>query len=329
VPRYAAIDVGSNSIRSLVADVDRRGRPRVLASDRQVVRLGTGVFRDGRVSDAAMDLACRVLRRMADEFRDLRVTAVRAVATSAIRDAANQVDFVACASAVLGTPLEVISGLEEARLVERGVHARWPHPKERVLIVDVGGGSAQLLLAEKGHLVEAFSKPLGAVRLTETFLKHDPPTASELARLQRYVQQQLVEPAKRFGRARIRRVVATSSTAAAIVCAVNEVSRSKRDDADHMAATIRQVRALLGQISELDLEGRSQIVGIGPRRAEIVVAGVAVLHEILVRLKAPRFYYSAAGVRDGIIAELASQQEFEGMGPLYRMRFQSAKRRAD
>lgn len=255
-----------------------------------------------------MDLACRVLRRMADEFRELRVEAVRAVATSAVRDATNQVEFVARASAVMGVPLEVITGMEEARLVQLGVEDSWPHPTGRTLIVDVGGGSVQVIFGEKGHFAEAFSKPLGAVRLTEAFLKSDPPTAAEMTRMRHHIREELAGATRRLQRARPQRLIATSSTAAAVVCAVNDVRRSRRDDADRMPATTRQVATLLDRLGSVDLQGRSQITGIGPRRAEIVIAGTAVLHEVLVRSRLPRFHYSTAGVRDGLIAELMRGQ---------------------
>lgn len=306
MPRYAAIDVGSNSIRLLVAAVDGKGRFETLASDRQVVRLGTGVFRDGRITESAMDLACRVLERMTDEYRSHKVEAVRAVGTSALRDATNQVEFVARASAIMRTPLFVISGVEEARLVQRGVMARWPQLRKPVLIVDIGGGSAQLILSENGQLVDSFSKRLGAVRLTELYLKSDPPDPKEVARLQKHVRDRLAGPLERFGRGVVHRMIATSSTAAAVVCAVNEIKRSKRDEADTLAATSKQVRDLLDKVSSLDLEGRAALTGVGPRRAEIIVAGVAVLAEVMDVLGLPRLHYSIAGVRDGVVADLAA-----------------------
>ena len=307
MPRYAAIDVGSNSIRLLVAAVDSKGRFDTLASDRQVVRLGTGVFRDGKMSESSMDLACRVLERMTSEYRDFKVEAVRAVGTSALRDASNQVEFVARASAIMRTPLYVISGVEEARLVQRGVQARWPKLRKPVLIVDIGGGSAQLILSENGRLVDSFSKQLGAVRLTEVYLKSDPPDPREIARLQKHIRERLAGPLERFGHGQVHRMIATSSTAAAVVCAVNEIKRSKRDEADTLAASSKQVADLLQRVSSLDLEGRAAVTGVGPRRAEIIVAGVAVLSEIMDAIGLSRLHYSIAGVRDGVVADLAAE----------------------
>jgi len=306
--RYAAIDIGSNSIRMLAAEVDLHKPTLVLAEDRQVVRLGSGVFREGRLTEASMDLACQVLARMSAGYREHDVLAVRAVGTAALRDASNSAEFLQRAETSLGAPIEVISGLEEARLVQLGVQSRWPHPDKRLLIVDIGGGSAELILAEGGHFVEAVSKPLGAVRLTEMFLKSDPPDPREIGRMQRYIQERIAGPVARLADMDVDRMIATSSTAAATVCATSQIKRSRRDEADRVASTARQVRDLFRDVSTRNLAGRGNITGIGPRRAEIIVAGVAVLNEIMAGMRLPRMYYSAAGVRDGIIADLARRK---------------------
>jgi len=165
MPRYAAIDIGSNSIRMEAAEVVDGTSPRILASEREVTRLGESVFRTGRISQDAIALACAVLARMAAQYKALEAVGVRAVGTSGVRDARNQEEFIDRASRAIGAPIEVISGREEARLVQLGVDSRWPHPHQRVLIIDIGGGSAEIIASENGHMQEAISKQLGAVRL--------------------------------------------------------------------------------------------------------------------------------------------------------------------
>jgi len=137
------------------------------------------------------------------------------------------------------------------------------------------------------------------------FLKNDPADPRELLRMRKYIQERVAGPATRFGPVKIDRMIATSSTAAAVVCAANRVRRSRRDLADRLPATANQIRRLYGQVSAANLEGRRGITGIGPRRAEIIVAGTAVLHEIIEAFRLPRLYYSTAGVREGIVADLA------------------------
>lgn len=304
MPRYAAVDIGSNSVKMLAAETSPGTPMKILAAERQVTRLGGGVFQDGRIPTETIQLVCENLARMAQMYRKLEVIGVRAVATSAVRDASNQHEFVEQAAAALGEPVEIISGPEEARLIHLGVQARWPQPGKRVLIVDVGGGSAELILSKDGVLSEAFSKPLGAVRLTEVFLKSDPPSAVELNRMSESIEEKLAMPARQIGKGPFDRVIATSATAAAIVCAINRVARSRREDADRLKASTSKIRKFYKQVGQLDLGGRRKVQGIGPRRAELIVAGAAVFIKVLEQFQQPALHYSAAGVRDGIIADL-------------------------
>lgn len=307
MPRYAAVDIGSNSVRMLAAESGPGAAAKVLASEREVTRLGAGVFRDGRITAEAIQQVCESLARMAQTYRKLDVIGVRAVATSAVRDASNQYEFIERASSAAGTQVEVISGPEEARLIHLGVQASWPQTGKRALMVDLGGGSAELILSDNGVLTEAFSKPLGAVRLTEAFLRSDPPSPVELHQLNESIEEKLAAPLRRIGVGPFDRVIATSATAAAIVCAVNRVGRSRREEADRLKASAAQIRKFYRQVSELDLAGRRKIQGIGPRRAELIVAGAAVFLKVLDLFQQSALHYSAAGVRDGIIADLAAR----------------------
>ena len=154
MPRYAAIDIGSNSIRMEAAELVPGLPPRVLASDREVTRLGESVFRSGAVSEDALKATCAVLARMAVVYRKLDVVGVRAVATSAIRDTRNQREFLARAAEAAGAPVEIISGREEARLIHLGVESVWPQRDKRILVIDIGGGSAEIIAADRGHLLQ-------------------------------------------------------------------------------------------------------------------------------------------------------------------------------
>jgi exopolyphosphatase / guanosine-5'-triphosphate,3'-diphosphate pyrophosphatase len=284
------------------------GQPaRILASDREVTRLGESVFRNGFVSEEALKETCTVLARMADLYRKLDVVGVRAVATSAIRDTRNQAEFLARASEAAGTQAEIISGREEARLIHLGVQNSWPQTGKRTLVIDIGGGSAEMIAAEDGNLREAFSRPLGAVRLRENFLRNDPPSPRELHQMQEYIQEKLAPAVRRLEHQKFDRAIATSASAAAVAGAVARLPRSQREEIDRLRVTTAQIRKLYAKIAELNLAARRKITGIGPRRAEIIVPGVAVLLEFLTELHLPAVYYSRAGVRDGIIADLAAR----------------------
>jgi exopolyphosphatase / guanosine-5'-triphosphate,3'-diphosphate pyrophosphatase len=307
MPRYAAIDVGSNSIRMEAAEVVPGSAPRILASEREVTRLGQSVFQAGRISEEAIELTCSVLARMAAQYKALNVVGVRAVGTSGVRDARNQFEFIERASRAIDAPVEVISGREEARLIQLGVETRWPHPNQRVLIIDIGGGSAEIIASEDGRMRDAVSKALGAVRLYEMFFASDPPAGRELHNMHDYILERLAGVVHRFGVGHWDRIVATSGTASAVMCAIGGVPRAKRDRADRLRASTAEVRKLYNRLSKLSLAERRKVTGIGPRRAEIIVPGAAVLLNILEQFQARSVNYSAAGVRDGIIADLAAR----------------------
>jgi exopolyphosphatase/guanosine-5'-triphosphate,3'-diphosphate pyrophosphatase len=325
MPRYAAIDIGSNSLRMLAAETVPGQPMRTLAEDREVTRLGASVFRDGRISDEAANFVCTVLARMAAAYQKLDVVGVRAVATSAVRDASNQAEFIDRAQKALGTPIEIISGTEEARLIHLGVQTRWPHPGKRVLLIDVGGGSAEIIVGENGRMTEGVSRPLGAVRLTEVFLKHDPPTGRELLQLEKFIDDKLSVAINRIGRRPFDRAITTAATAAAIVSAVNRLPRARRDKADRLRASVTQLRRLYRELASRDVEGRRRLPGIGPRRAEIIVPGVAVILRALEALRVTAMFYSSAGLRDGIIADLAARGVGRDLARLSREQLQAVE----
>ena len=303
--RYGAVDIGSNSIRMQVAEASPGGPHHILAEDRQVTRLGEGVFRGGELTPEATAIVFQFLGRTAQEFANQQVAAVRAVATAAVRDAYNRDAFLEQAAQALGAPVEVISGQEEARLIHGGLQSRWPHPKQTILIIDIGGGSAELILSRNGEILEAYSQKIGAVRLTEVFLKHDPPTSLELRQLDEYVQEKLAPIRRQLDEQRPKRTIATSATAAAVACTIHRVPRPQRDLADRLRVPRAKLRDLFAELASKNLEQRRQLQGIGPRRAEVIVPGCAVLARVLEDFNLPSLFYSRAGVRDGIIADLA------------------------
>jgi exopolyphosphatase/guanosine-5'-triphosphate,3'-diphosphate pyrophosphatase len=307
MPRYAAVDIGSNSIRYMVADADASGRLTTVAEGRQVTRLGESVFRTGSVSRQAIDDVSGVLARMAAEWGPKEPLAVRAVATAAIRDSNNSEEFLDAATQAAGVQVEVISGQEEARLIHLGVEARWPHPEERILLIDIGGGSAEIIEANEGRMRVAFSRPLGAVRLQSVFLGSDPPPAGDLLRLREYIEEKLAAPVRRIQRGGFATAIGTSAAASAIVCAVNRIPRARRPEADRKQATQQQVRKLYERLASMSLAERQRVVGIGPRRAEIIVPGVAVLLRAMEAFEVQSLAYCTAGVRDGVIGDLAER----------------------
>src|SRR6267154_2497469 len=235
MPAFAAVDIGSNSVRLSIAEL-RRGRLIALHQDREVTRLGEGVFRDGNLDPQAMAQTLKVLRRFHRAVQSYAVERTRVVGTSALRDSNSARLFEEWVKTVTGWNLEIISGLEEGRLIHLGVVSNMRTPPPKLLLMDLGGGSCELTLSEKGHIKEIVTLPLGAVRLTQEFIQHDPPTKPELSRLEKFIAEEAARIPRRLVHANVRAAVATSGTAAALSAAARSLKFSKQQDVSLQAA---------------------------------------------------------------------------------------------
>lgn len=324
MPTFAAIDVGSNSCRLKIAKVVAH-RLKTLAEDREVTRLGASVFDAGLISPEAMASTLRALKRFQRAVQAHGADRIRVVATSAMRDARNAAAFQAWVQAETGWNLEVISGLEEGRLIHLGVTTGEPGAGGRVLLVDLGGGSCEITFSEHKRIRETLSLPLGAVRLTEDFLQADPAPPEELARMRRFIARELRRAHRRIHPDHVSLVIATSGTAAALAEACRAARngksvlgkvtarKAKSAAAQSLASTgladARAVRKLASRLAKMTLPERETVQGIGPRRAEIIVAGAEVYAELLESFGLPGFRYSPLGLRDGILAQLLAGQD--------------------
>ena len=306
----AAVDIGANSVRLKIARVVRK-RLQVLHEDREVVRLGESVFRTGALDPAAMEHTVRVLRRFQKAAQAHGATQVRVVATSALRDANNGSAFVHWVHAAIGWHVEVVSGVEEGRLIHLGVMANTRIGAGRLLLIDLGGGSCELIVSNKGQIEHLYSLPLGAVRLTREFLQHDPPTETELDQMRSYISEEVGRLRRELTAHKINLTVATSGTPAALseLWAAGQPSVVSTAPAVPRAGLLR----LTKKLSALNVEQRRALQGIGPRRAEIILAGAHVFAELFTELQLTSFRYLPFGLRDGILAQMAADEEDIGL----------------
>src|SRR5207237_5917339 len=211
MPTFAAVDIGSNSVRLKIARLQGH-RLRSIHEDREVTRLGEGVFRSGFLTPDSMAETVKVLRRFHRATQQVATDTVRVVATSALRDARNSQAFLELVRSATGWRVEIISGLEEARLIHLGLTSSTRVNSSPVLMIDLGGGSCELTISNKGHIRETVSLPLGAVRLTNDFMHHDPPRKSEMRQLRSFVKREVGRVAGKIAGAKHKIVIATSGT---------------------------------------------------------------------------------------------------------------------
>ena len=306
MPTFAAVDIGSNSVRLKIARL-QAGRLHPLHEDREVTRLGEGVFDTGYLTPESMAETMKVLRRFHRATQQVVTDSVRVVATSAMRDARNSQAFIEWVRSATGWRVEIISGVEEARLIHLGLVSSPRVDKFPTLMMDLGGGSCELTISQGGRIRDAVSLPLGAVRLTKEFLRHDPPRKGELTRLRGFITREVNKVVGRITAAKIRKVIATSGTAAALAAVSSHLGRGKNRQANVVARA--DMSRIAKRLARLPVAERRKIEGIGPRRAEIIVAGATVFHELLERLRLKGFRYSPLGLRDGILAQMAADYD--------------------
>ncbi len=306
MPTFAAVDIGSNSVRLKISRLTA-GRLHEIHEDREVTRLGESVFRDGFLSPEAIANTVKVLRRFHRDIQKAGTDAVRVVATSALRDARNSRAFLEWVRSSTGWKVEIISGLEEARLIHLGLVSTIRVNASPALMMDLGGGSCELTISVDGHIRDTVSLPLGAVRLTNEFLRHDPPRKPERRQLHGFISREIARIAGRIIRARPKVVIATSGTAESLAAVCHGLYKTKRPRTTVVSRA--QMRRIAKLLASLPLEERKKLSGVGPKRAEIIVAGAAVYTELLERCQLSGFRYSSLGLRDGLLAQMTAEYD--------------------
>ena len=302
--RIAAIDIGSNSIRQIVADVTPSGEIRVIDEMKAAPRLGAGLHHTGRLSDDAADAAIAVLSRMSDLATHLGVKRKRAVATSAVREAENGAEWLARVKAQTGINVVMLNGEEEARLSFRSAQAHFDIGSGRVVIVDIGGGSMELTLSAGGLVERLTSFPFGAIRLTEKYFAKGI-TPSAVRKLRRFVRKRLREDlsARDWRGARVIGSGGTFTNLGGMVLARQGMLTARTVHGTPVPRA--ELEHLVNSLAALSPAERQSVQGLNPGRSDIIVAGLAVVAEVMARLETRELTVSSYGIREGILLELA------------------------
>jgi exopolyphosphatase/guanosine-5'-triphosphate,3'-diphosphate pyrophosphatase len=293
VIRVGAVDMGTNSTRLLVADVDGADLAEVERLLR-ITRLGDRVDADGRLSDAGMERVHTVLEGYAARARELGAERVLATATSAVRDADNGSEFLADVRQQHGFETRLLSGREEAELTYRGVTSRLA-AGPGTLVCDIGGGSTELVLGGPAGVLDATSLDVGCVRMSERCLRSDPPTVAELAELREAVAALL----PRSITSRTSTLVGVAGTVTTLATIDLGLDREIPEEIDGHALAAATVEALLGQLAAVPLAERREVRGLMPERAPTIVAGAAIAAEVLRATGAGRMLVSERDILHG------------------------------
>ena len=310
--RVATVDVGTNSIRLLVAEARSDGSYRLLDDEKVVARLGRGMSRTRMLTEEAMLESAKVIARMKDIAEGYDVEVLRAVATCAVREARNRDEFIDLVRRDAGLDLEVISGDEEGRLAFLSVRRAFDIAERDVAIVDIGGGSTEIVLSASGVVEQIHSLSLGAVRLTETTRPEDLPPDLRLKRLRKLIKKELKG---RVGRSDLAPplVIGTGGTFTTLA-SVEMQRQSDSGNGDAIPPNIRgfavsrlDMRRLIENLNAMSPSSRAEVAGLSPDRADIIVAGLAIAEAVMKQLGANELQVHDRGIRDGLLLSLTSQ----------------------
>jgi exopolyphosphatase/guanosine-5'-triphosphate,3'-diphosphate pyrophosphatase len=311
VARFGAIDVGSNALRLRIIEADSPATVRELASERAPVRLGRDVFLDGRLAPAALSSACEALRRFRELLDLHKVERYRAVATSAVREAENGGLFVERARREAGIELEVIEGIEEARLVRLAIVGRLGLSNRRALLVDLGGGSLELSLVDRGQLRGSKSLPIGTVRLLEAFhgkeSKGGNRDGAELAR--EYVERQLREVFTEIERGSFDVCIGTGGNfeTLAQLCPARVSIPPGGAIPTSPSIDLSLVRTLLPELSSLSADERRGKWSLRPDRADVIVPAAEIVLGVAEAFGVERIIAPGIGLKEGVLDELVEK----------------------
>jgi exopolyphosphatase / guanosine-5'-triphosphate,3'-diphosphate pyrophosphatase len=326
----AAIDIGTNTFRLLIASVRYNRRKNIYSlnnifSERLITRLGAGISRNGLLSKEAINNSVKALVKFSNILSQYKVHKTSAVATSALREAKNSDDFLKKAKAKTGLNIKIISGKEEARKSASGMLIDISAP-DTALMADIGGGSTELIFSRHGKPSFVHSLDLGVVYLAGKYMRHDPPLKEDLIKMDRYISQEIgkiVKPYLKlitpYGRTAVRPYskpktvfIGTAGTVTTLAAVTKKLKIFEHKKIHNTRLTRRKVKNIFSAISGISSRERGKFIPFEPSRLDIIVPGTLILLKLMEIFNFKEITVSNYGLREGVLIELYKNSEKKG-----------------
>ena len=299
--RLAAIDIGTNTILMVIAEVEKDSSYKIISDSHEIARLGEGLGKTGRISDDAIERGKTILSKYSIVCNENQVDKINVVCTSALRDAENSANVIHAFKSVINAEFDIISGLEEAQMSYSGTAENY----SQTVVIDIGGGSTEFISGDKNQIINRKSLQIGAVRLTEKFFKAHPPLPYELQNSRDYIQEILGEIDVPVSD-NIYAVAGTPTTLAHIELGLKEYDFDKVHGYSLKLDTLDD---LLKKFISNDLNYIIDVLHVHPKRADVITMGTLILIESLKHLKSDRCTVSAKGLRFGLLHKMIADIE--------------------
>ncbi len=312
--KLAAIDIGSNSLKLVIVEAAASDSFTVILQDRERVRLGQDTLKNHFLSDAAINLSADAIGKFRSIAESRQVDSIIAVATASVREATNAADFVREIEKQTGVRVEVLSSIEEARLIGIAAAQFFGADDESLLNIDIGGGSTELSLMKNGEPHRLFSMKLGAVGLTEKFIFSNPPKAREIENLNIEILAALQKPLKKMKDAAWQISTGTSGTILNLTSLLNFQTAETLEAKPEIQ--FRKLVALNKMMARMTIEDRAKLPSISPQRAEVIVTGGLILEGVMRALKIEKLQPCGYALREGVIIDYLREIESESLPPV-------------
>ncbi len=296
--KIASIDIGSNTLRLLIAEKTRDGI-RAFSRDREIVRLGRSFYPNLLLASQAMEAAITVLSRFKIRTKQEGVRKIIAAGTGVLREAKNSSDFLERVKRETGVSVKILKGTEEARIMAKGVLSVFPSTFGRTVIFDVGGGSTEFVVVTDAQIGRRTSLPLGVVELTERFLMSDPPKKKEADSLKVHCQNILRKNLPKDDK--INCLIGTAGTITTLAAMVKKLSNYDPEKINETVLTKENLIELSKKILALSCHQRAELTGLETERADIIGAGILLVLEVMDYFSKESLLVSDAGLLEGLI----------------------------
>ena len=302
----ASIDIGTNTVRLLVLETKPDGGLREVAQVRAITRLGKGMDTEKKLLGDRVEETISVLTKFRNECCKFEPLTIRAVATSAVREASNQKDFVSRVKKEAGLEIEVVSWEEEADLMIKGVLWKLPNIEKDILVFDIGGGSTEFLLARDRKIISSFGTQLGTVRLTEKFISRHPVGLNEYKALETHFRRELKVVKEKLSDFPPEVLVGTAGTVTTLAAIDGDVYPYDPEAIHGRSLTFKRVEELLEDLKKKSLAERSAMRAIEKGREDLIIAGGALVLEAMRVFECNLLTVSEYGLREGLVLDTLS-----------------------
>jgi exopolyphosphatase/guanosine-5'-triphosphate,3'-diphosphate pyrophosphatase len=319
VKTLAAIDIGTNSMKLLVAAVEEDGALEVLSREKALVRLGSETLRSGKLSPEAIEAGASTVENFLRLSEAAGAEAVLAVATCAVREAANSEEFVHAVRRRTGIPLEVISGEEEARLIHLAARSEFPGRLDPIFLVDIGGGSTEFVISHGSRVLLTESLPLGVVRLADRYAREDPPSDRDLKAMKKAIRAAARKAVEAVRKTTFQTCVGSAGTIQSLSLVYEAAVRGHEPiPSGHRTLPRNGLKKVSRMLRKTTMREKLKIPGLDPRRRDIAVAGAILLNWILKHTGAQAIVVGERGLREGVLLDYVARHGVSRTAPADR-----------